>query len=215
MYSLCISTKSGVCFCTHFPFHLLSVSRPFHHLFSLFLIQHMSVLHLLRHFAPPVLACLSMCSGAAIIQQKLQLFIYSSFFSFSLFKHVIYSCQELTFPLWGTSFLSSKINKTLGFSPRLNLCQQKSSFHPFTKIRLAYMPLWRDEFVQKKIWGGMWINKNADFIYNSFYYMKWNKWKKKPRVTSPLILIKGILNMFVYIINNMGGKSLLWICYLY
>lgn len=37
------SMQSGFCCCTHFPFHLLSESRPCHHLFSLFLVQHLSI----------------------------------------------------------------------------------------------------------------------------------------------------------------------------
>lgn len=37
------SVQSGFCCCTHFPFHLLSESRPCHHLFSLFLVQHLSI----------------------------------------------------------------------------------------------------------------------------------------------------------------------------
>lgn len=48
------SVYFGVCCCTHFPFHLLSERRPFHHLFSLFLVQHLSISPLLFI---PLLGC--------------------------------------------------------------------------------------------------------------------------------------------------------------
>lgn len=119
------SVYFGVCCCTHFPFHLLSERRPFHHLFSLFLVQHLSISPLLFI---PLLGCAckfgrvhrSCCNSLKV----LWLFFFSSL-SLDLETHC---CSEACLSLARRLFFKRNITSTL----RIELVPKRLRFFTST-----------------------------------------------------------------------------------
>lgn len=82
------SVQFGVCCCTNFPFHLFSESRPFHHLFSLFLVQHLSI-------SPCLFISLPGCACKSGRVHWSGLLFTKSCLSFCVLFYVFYGCLVL------------------------------------------------------------------------------------------------------------------------
>lgn len=112
----------GVCCCTHFPFNLFSERRPFHHLFSLFLVQHLSISPLLF---VPLLGCAckfervhrSCCNSLKVLCSFFNLFYRS-------LDLEIHCCSEAFLSLARRFFFKRNITSTL--RKRIELVPKRS-----------------------------------------------------------------------------------------